>query len=146
MRLNLCAAMFFLLSLGLQPVLAAEPLQISAAWMRPPPPGAEVAAAYMTLQATQDLTLVKLSSPVAAAVQVHSMTMKNGVMEMRELPTLTLPRAKALAFTPGGLHVMFIDLKKSLKAGDTVALDVQLKNAQGLSQTQHVFIPVRAAP
>lgn len=125
---------------------AGDTVQILDAWTRLPPPGAEVGAAYFSLRANSPATLVKITSPAAATVQLHSMSMKNGVMEMREEKMLSLPAGKTVTLKPGGLHVMLMDLKRPLKLGDSVALDLHLKTSAGGSETLHLVAPVRAAP
>ena len=140
-RLSL-GILFFFCSLS---SFAADAVQVLDAWTRLPPPGAEVGAIYFSLRANIAATLVKLTSTAAASVQLHSMTMKNGVMEMREEKNLALPAGKIVALKPGGLHVMLIDLKRPLKLGDSVALDLHLTLSRGGSETLHLIAPVRAA-
>ncbi len=49
------------------------------------------------------------------------MTMTDGVMRMREVTGgLAIPAGGSVELKPGGLHIMFVDLKAGLKAGDTV--------------------------
>ena len=58
---------------------AADMATVTDAWVRLPPPGAQIAAAYLTLESKQALSLVSVTSPAAQAVEMHSMLMKNGV-------------------------------------------------------------------
>ena len=60
-------------------------ISIKDAWVRPSHPGQDVGAAYMTLTSTQDVTLVRVESDVSNSIEIHSMTMQNGVMKMRML-------------------------------------------------------------
>ena len=43
-------------------------------------------------------------------------------MKMSAVPSLALPAGKAVELKPGGYHLMFMDLKQPLKAGDSVPL------------------------
>jgi len=124
---------------------AAELATVKDAWVRLPPPGASIAAAYLTLEAKQPLTLSGAQSPVAETVELHSMTMKNGIMEMRYLPTLALEAGKPVKLEPGGLHLMLINLKKPLKAGDQVQLVLDFKHGKRMAGTVHVHAIVKAA-
>ena len=81
-------------------------ISIKDAWVRPSHPGQDVGAAYMTLTSTQDVTLVRVESDVSNSIEIHSMTMQNGVMKMRMLDTLDLPANKAVELAPGGFHLM----------------------------------------
>lgn len=124
---------------------AAELATVKDAWVRLPPPGANIAAAYLTLETKQPLTLSGAQSPAAETVELHSMTMKNGIMEMRYLPTLALEPGKPVKLEPGGLHLMLINLKKPLKAGDSVQLVLNFKQGQRRVGAMHVRAVVKAA-
>ena len=137
---------FLFLLLLLAPLShAANLVTVKDAWVRLPPPGAEIAAAYLTFEATQPLSLSSAKSPAAAAVELHSMSMKNGVMEMRHLSTLDLKPGKPVTLEPGGLHLMLINLKKPLKAGDKVRLVLSFKQGKRSAETLSVQATVKAA-
>lgn len=124
--------------------LAAENVSVKDAWVRLPPPGAKVVGAYLTLEAKQPTTFSSASSPAAKAVELHSMRMDQGVMEMRQLPSIALEAGKPIKLEPGGLHMMLIDLKKPLKAGDTVQFDLRFKQGKGKAESVRVSAVVRA--
>ena len=62
-----------------------------------------------------------------ARVEMHSMTMDGGVMRMRALPKIDLPAGQTVKLAPGGLHLMLIDVKQPLKAGDKVPLVLSIQ-------------------
>jgi hypothetical protein len=70
--------------------------------------------AFMQIVSQQGGRLVQASSPVAAVVEIHEMTMENNVMKMRAIPGLDLPAGKPVDLKPGGYHVMLMDLKPLL--------------------------------
>ncbi len=111
-------------------VYAAD-VQVSNAWARPTMPAQPVGAAYVTLTSAANAELVKVGSPVARKVELHTMTMKDGMMEMREIASLPLPAGKAVTLQPGGNHIMLIDLSKPLRVGDHVPLHLTVKQAGG---------------
>jgi copper(I)-binding protein len=89
--------------------------------------------------------LVSASSPVAGIVEIHEMAMDGNVMKMRALPNgLDLPAGKAVELKPGGYHVMLMDLKKELKAGDTVPVTLVIEGADKKRETLEIKAPVRA--
>jgi periplasmic copper chaperone A len=88
--------------------------------------------------------LVSASSPVAGVVEIHEMSMEGSVMKMRAIPGLDLPAGKAVDLKPGGYHVMLLDLKQELKAGDTVAVTLVIEGADKKRETVEVKAPVRA--
>jgi hypothetical protein len=116
---------------------------VSDAWARATAPGQEIGAAYLTLKSDRPATLAALASPVAGSVEIHEMSMKNGVMKMRMLDKLALPAGKAVKLEPGGFHLMLIDLRKPLKAGEKIELTLTIKDSKGKAATQTVTLPVK---
>jgi len=95
---------------------------VSNASARATAPGQESAAIRLTITSKENARLVAIASPVAGAVEIHSMTHDDGMMKMRALEFLPLPAGKKVRLGTSGNHVMLIDLKKPLKAGDSVPL------------------------
>lgn len=124
---------------------AAEPLNISQAWARATAPGQTVGAAYMVLQSATDATLTEVTSPTAASIEIHKMSVHQGVMEMRMLESLPLPAGRAVKLEPGGFHLMLFDLKQPLQAGDQLTLTLKIRDKGGVTRAQTVRVPVKAA-
>jgi len=122
-----------------------DTVKITQAWARATMPGQEVGAAYMLLQSPVDATLTEASTPVADNVEIHKMAMNNGVMEMRMMETLPLPADQTVKLEPGGFHLMLFDLKHPLKAGDSVALTLKIKEKSGKTYALPVKLPIKAA-
>lgn len=121
---------------------AAEAVKVSSAWARATVPGQEVGAAYMELKSVDDARLVKVESPAAGVVEIHSMKMQNGVMEMRMLETLPLPAGQVVKLEPGGLHLMLFDLKAPLRAGEEITVQLHVKRG-AKTELVKVAVPVR---
>ena len=107
---------------------AKDIVSIENAWVRPTTAGQDVGAAYMTFVSTQDATLIHAESNVTKSVEIHSMTMQNGVMKMRMLETLPLMAGKPYKLEPGGFHLMLFDLKKPLTEGEQVNFELTFKS------------------
>jgi len=118
-------------------------VKITDAWVRENAPGQSVGAAYMTLNSPQDSTLVYAETTVADSVEIHSMTMENGVMKMRMLEELTLKAGKPEKLAPGGFHLMLFDLKKPLKAGENVTFRLCFKDKSNKITEQNVTLPIK---
>jgi copper(I)-binding protein len=103
-------------------------VSITNAWVRPTNPGPEVGAAYMTFLSKQDMTLVSIESSVTDSVEIHNMTMENGVMKMRMLENLALKAGEPYKLAPGGFHLMLFDLKKPLTTGEQVSFTLHFKS------------------
>lgn len=140
--LRLLTALIIGLHLGF--AHAGQPLKVSDAWARASAPGQKVGAAYMNLDSTTDLTLVKVESAAADGVEIHSMSMKNGIMRMRMLETLPVPAGQTTKLAPGGFHLMLFDLKHPLKAGDNVPFTLQFKDKHDQLLTLKVSVPVKS--
>jgi len=99
----------------------AGSLDISDPWSRATPKGSSVAAGYMKIKnngSTSD-RLIGGSSDVAAKFEVHEMKMEDGVAKMRPVKGgLEIKPGETVELKPGSFHVMFVDLKKPLSAGD----------------------------
>ena len=122
---------------------AADSVAISHAWVRATVPGQNVGAAYLELKSAADLTLIKADSPAAGSVEIHKMSMKDGVMEMRMLASMELPAGEVVKLEPGGLHLMLFDLKKPLKVGESVQLTLHFKDKSGKGSSMKIDLPVK---
>ena len=114
-------------------------------WVRANAPGQNVGAAYMTLLSARDSTMIKAEADIAGSVEIHSMSMENGVMKMRMLEELPLKAGKAEKLAPGGFHLMLFDLKKPLTVGENVNFTLSFKDAAGNITQQQVTLPIKAA-
>ena len=98
----------------------------SNAYVRGMPPGQTTTAAFGTLHNALDkpLTLKKMHTDVADKVEMHSHSMANGVMQMREIKPFQLAAGETVVFAPGGKHIMLIGLKKTLHEGEKIRLEM----------------------
>jgi len=119
-------------------------IHVHQAWARTTAPGQDVGAVYLMIMSTKDTTLVSVQTDAADHAQIHSMTMDNGVMKMRELDSLPIPAGKMINLLPGGLHLMLVGLKKPLKAGEQVALTLEFKDAAGKLSSVNITAPIQA--
>ncbi|KAB1075086.1 DUF1775 domain-containing protein [Methylobacterium planeticum] len=105
------------------PAMKAGDLSIETPWMRATPGGAKVAGGYVRITNTgsQPDTLTAAAIPQAERGEIHAMSMEGGVMRMATVEGgLTIKPGETVELKPGGLHLMFQDLKSGPKAGETV--------------------------
>jgi copper(I)-binding protein len=110
----------------------AGSLDLVNPWARATPKGAPVAAGYLTIKNTGTTAdrLVGGSSDAAAKVEVHQMSMDNGVMKMRPIMGgLEIKPGETVELKPQGLHLMFIGPKSPLKQGDHVKATLEFEKA-----------------
>lgn len=117
-------------------------------WARATPGGAKTAAIYMTLvnKGAADDRLVSVSTPVAGMAEVHTTTTENGVMRMRPAGPLDLKPGASLVLKPGGYHVMLMDLKGPLIAGQSIPLSLTFEKAGKLDVSAVVQKPGAMGP
>ena len=130
-------------ALALSTAALAE-VHVDQAWVRGTVTGQTATGAFMMLQSDADTRLVGASSPVAGVVQLHEMAMVNGVMRMREVANIDLPKGKSVELKPGDLHVMLMDLKQPVAAGKPVKITLKFQDAKGKKFEREVMAPVRA--
>lgn len=123
----------------------ADPVRVENAWARATAPGQKVAAAFMDLTAGSDLRLVAATSPAAKTVELHRMSMDNGVMVMRAVPDIPLPKGQTVSLKPGGLHLMLIDLVAPLKEGSPTPVSLTLRDARGQETRLDLQLDTRRA-
>lgn len=102
-------------------------------------------AAYFTYKnpLTVADTIKTISSSTAAMAQVHeTYETTEGLMGMREKHELVVPPGDSIQFKQGGIHIMLMELKRDLREGDSVSLEIEFTR-QGLVTKQ---LPVKSEP
>lgn len=110
-------------------------LKIGHPWARETARMARAGGAFMSIENTGGAPdrLLKASSPVAARTEVHTVIQDGDVMRMREVPALDLAPKSKTELKPGGYHVMLMDLKAPLKAGDRFPLTLTFEKAGNIT-------------
>ncbi|MFT7722572.1 MAG: copper chaperone PCu(A)C [Roseateles sp.] len=109
------------------PLAAQAQLRVDEPWVRATVAPQQATGAFMRLTSATPARVVAASSPLAAVVEIHEMTMDGGVMRMRAVAALPLPAGQAVALRPGSYHVMLMGLKAPIRAGDTVPLTLTVE-------------------
>ena len=140
-----------LLALSARPATAADftkgDIKITQPWARATPGGAKVAAGYLTLTNTGKTAdrLIGGTALAAGALELHDMTMTDGVMRMRRLETgVEIKPGATVALKPGSIHVMFMDLKQPLKQGEKIKGTLVFEKA-GNVEIEYEVAPIGAA-
>ena len=110
----------------------AGPIAVEAAWLRQPPPGADVAGGYATITNTGDEDDVLLGASVSFAgrVEVHEMSVVDGLMRMSPVAGgLPIPAGESVTLSPGGYHLMLLGLSDAPKKGDHVPITFEFEKA-----------------
>lgn len=122
---------------------AAEGVKVRDAWMRPAQQGGN-GAIYFVIQnhSSQTQEMIGAATDVAEAVEMHESQLSGDVMQMRQLESVSLGPDTEVMFEPGGLHIMLVNLKQDLKAGDEVEVTLHFKNYQDIP----LHVPVQDTP
>ncbi len=105
-------------------------VQIENAYTRATVPGQMAAGGFMKIENKGGVDLlVSASSPVAGEVQLHEMAMDGNVMKMRQVKDIPVPAGGAVELKPGGMHLMFMNIKAPLTAGETVPVKLKFAKA-----------------
>jgi copper(I)-binding protein len=123
-------------------------LEIGHPWARATPKGATIGGGYLKITnngATPD-RLVSGSSSISARFEIHEMSVENGVMRMRPLKDgVEIKPGQTVEFKPGGLHIMMVDLKQPIKAGDHIKGTLVFQKA-GSVDVDFIAVPVGSSP
>ncbi len=105
-------------------------VEIENAYTRATVPGQMAAGGFMKIENKGKADqLISASSPVAGEVQLHEMAMEGNVMKMRQVKDIPVPANGAVELKPGGLHLMFMNIKAPLAAGQTVPVKLKFAKA-----------------
>jgi periplasmic copper chaperone A len=134
---KLCALLLCLLT-----TLTFAQVKAEGAWARPTVKGQQAGGGFVAITSPGADRLIGASSAVSDRVELHTMSMKGDVMEMRRVEAIELPAGRKVELKPGSFHVMFMGLKQALAAGTKVPVTLKFEKAGELT----VDFAVSAAP
>jgi hypothetical protein len=109
---------------------AQAQITVQDGWSRATPPGAKIAAGYLTIRnAGAADRLLSASSSAAEQVQTHVTFREGEISRMREVKGYEVPARGTLELKPGGAHLMLVNLKAPLKEGMSVPLTLRFEKA-----------------
>jgi len=116
----------------LTPIAAATEevgVSVREAWVRETPPGVAMMAGYMVLQnnTARSQVLVTASSSGFETVMIHRTIVKGGLASMVHASQIELAPNASLIFAPGGYHLMLMNPKRTLRAGDRVEITLEFR-------------------
>lgn len=82
---------------------------------------------------------------LAGAVELHTVVDEGGVMKMRPVEKIEVPANGEAVLKPGSFHIMFVGVKRELKAGDVVKLSLTFEKA-GTVEVDAVVRPANPMP
>lgn len=88
-----------------------------------------------------DITITAAQSDIADMLELHTMSMENDIMEMREVAGFTVPANGSLELKPMGDHIMIMGLQTPLMLDATFPLTLVLDNGENLQLDVTVVKP-----
>lgn len=121
--------------------IVGEGIQVEGPWARPGSEGRMSAAYFLITNFDQKSdTLLSVQSDVAQIVEVHESYQQDGDMVgMREAGQVEIMANSTVKFEQGGLHVMLMQLTRSLSDGDSFEITLNFANHDNIT----LDIPVR---
>ena len=113
----------------------AETFTIENLQVRATPPHTQNSAAFMLITNNSETAykFVAASSDIAERVELHTHTMSEGMMKMRQVSEIEIAANSSIELRSGSFHVMFLGLKAPLKEGDSVQLKLYFNNGDEIT-------------
>jgi len=104
-------------------------VSVRDAWVRESPPGVAMMAGYMALRnnTSRSQVLVTARSPDFETVMIHRTIVKDGMASMEHATQIEIAPNASLLFAPGGYHLMLLNPKRTLRAGNRVDINLEFR-------------------
>lgn len=131
---------FVLSILSIAAVFGAD-VEIEGAYARASIPNVPNSAAFFVIKnnSDKDIAITSANSDIAEKNELHTHIKENQMLKMMKIEKLVVPAKSSLELKSGGDHVMLIGLKKELKAGDEISLELSFSDGDKKS----IKVPVK---
>ena len=138
-----CFALFMLVASSITLAHAEGRLGVTDAWIREAPPGATALAGYATLKNLGDtpISIITVQSDAFRMAAVHETIVRDGVARMRDMHRLKLAPGESIRLEPGGKHLMLMQPRHDVHAGDKVEMLFLLADGTRLETYFDVVAP-----
>ena len=131
---------FVLSILSIAAVFGAD-VEIEGAYARASIPNVPNSAAFFVIKnnSNKDIAITSANSDIAEKNELHTHIKENKMMKMMKIEKLVVPAKSSLELKSGGDHVMLMGLKKELKTGDEISLELSFSDGDKKS----IKVPVK---
>lgn len=131
---------FVLSILSIAAVFGAD-IEIEGAYARASIPNVPNSAAFFVIKnnSDKDIAITSANSDIAEKNELHTHIKENKMMKMMKIEKLVVPAKSSLELKSGGDHIMLMGLKKELKAGDEISLELSFSDGDKKS----IKVPVK---
>ena len=131
----------FVLSIASIAAVFGADVEIDGAYARASIPNVPNSAAFFVIKNNSDknIAITSANSDIAEKNELHTHIKENKMMKMMKIEKLVVPAKSSLELKSGGDHVMLIGLKKELKAGDEISLELSFSDGD----KKKIKVPVK---
>lgn len=131
----------FVLSIASIAAVFGADIEIDGAYARASIPNVPNSAAFFVIKnnSNKDIAITSANSDIAEKNELHTHIKENKMMKMMKIEKLVVPAKSSLELKSGGDHVMLMGLKKELKAGDEISLELSFSDGDKKS----IKVPVK---
>ena len=131
---------FVLSILSIAAVFGAD-VEIDGAYARASIPNVPNSAAFFVIKnnSDKDIAITSANSDAAEKNELHTHIKENQMLKMMKIEKLVVPAKSSLELKSGGDHVMLMGLKKELKVGDEINLELSFSDGDKKS----IKVPVK---
>lgn len=131
----------FVLSIASIAVLFGADVEIDGTYARASIPNVPNSAAFFVIKnnSDKDIAITSANSDIAEKNELHTHIKENQMIKMMKIEKLVVPAKSSLELKSGGDHVMLMGLKKELKAGDEISLELSFSDGDKKS----IKVPVK---
>lgn len=127
------AILFIILCAAAVTGAQSSDLVVRDAWIREGEPQS-TSAGYFVLQnrGAAPVRLVAAEVEGVGIVEMHEMKVAGDMMRMAKIDGLDVPAGATVAFNPGGLHLMLLQLKHAFRPGATASVTLRFSNGSSV--------------
>ena len=131
---------FVLSIVSIAAVFGAD-IEIERAYARASIPNVPNSAAFFVIKnnSDKDIAITSANSDAAEKNELHTHIKENKMMKMIKIEKLVVPAKSSLELKSGGDHVMLMGLKKELKVGDEINLELSFSDGD----KKKIKVPVK---
>ena len=131
----------FVLSIASIAAVFGADIEIDGAYARASIPNVPNSAAFFVIKnnSDKDIAITSANSDIAEKNELHTHIKENKMMKMIKIEKLVVPAKSSLELKSGSDHIMLMGLKKELKVGDEINLELSFSDGDKKS----IKVPVK---
>ena len=131
----------FVLSIASIAAVFGADVEIDGAYARASIPNVPNSAAFFVIKnnSDKDIAITSANSDIAEKNELHTHIKENQMLKMMKIEKLVVPAKSSLELKSGSDHVMLMGLKKELKVGDEINLELSFSDGDKKS----IKVPVK---